>query len=233
MPRVSVLIPTWNRERYLGQAIESVLAQTYRDFEVIVVDDGSTDGTAALVRRYETVRYVYQPHSGIPAARNRALEEARGELIAWLDSDDMYEPEKLERQVEYLDSHPTCQIVFCLQRSFSDIADSEMTDRQRRLAAIYGDGVRVYLASACIRREVFTRYGGFEEKYAYGEDTEWIARICAAGVSVRTLLEERLYLCRIHDGQISYTHPPMVGRATLSIFADAIRRAKRREKSQC
>ena len=168
-PRVSVLIPSWNREEYLGEAIESVLAQTYRDFEIVVVDDGSTDGTAELVGRYGGVRYIWQPHSGISAARNRALEEARSELIAWLDSDDLYAPTKLEKQVAYLDAHPECQIVFCLPVGFSGIEYSNMTPSQQRLMDAYGAEYKRCLPAACIRETLFAQQGHFLPGYRSGD----------------------------------------------------------------
>jgi glycosyltransferase involved in cell wall biosynthesis len=96
MPRVSVVIPTYNCAKFLGRTIDSALRQTYRDFEIIVVDDGSTDGTQALVAAYEeSVRYVYQTNQGASAARNAALSRASGELIAYLDADDLWRPDKL------------------------------------------------------------------------------------------------------------------------------------------
>ena len=101
MPRVSVVIPTYNCAKFLGRTIDSALRQTYRDFEIIVVDDGSTDGTQALVAAYEeSVRYVYQTNQGASAARNAALSRASGEFIAYLDADDLWRPDKLSRQEE-------------------------------------------------------------------------------------------------------------------------------------
>jgi glycosyltransferase involved in cell wall biosynthesis len=112
MPRVSVIIPTYNCEQFIGRAINSALAQTYRDFEVIVVDDGSTDRTQSLVAGYgDAVHYVYQSNQGASAARNAALTRAGGEFIAYLDADDLWDPEKLVRQIAYLDAHPACGFV--------------------------------------------------------------------------------------------------------------------------
>lgn len=112
MPRVSVVVPTYNCAKFLGRTIDSALRQTYRDFEIIVVDDGSTDGTQALIAAYEeSVRYVYQTNQGASAARNAALSRASGELIAYLDADDLWRPDKLSRQVEFLDAHSTCGLV--------------------------------------------------------------------------------------------------------------------------
>jgi teichuronic acid biosynthesis glycosyltransferase TuaG len=102
MPAVSVIIPAYNAEAFLARAIDSVEAQTFRDFEIVVVDDGSTDGTGDVLRDLSGVRYIRQPHLGAAAARNRALEEATGALVAFLDADDEWLPEKLARQLEFM-----------------------------------------------------------------------------------------------------------------------------------
>ncbi|MBW2258128.1 MAG: glycosyltransferase family 2 protein, partial [Deltaproteobacteria bacterium] len=108
-PKVSVVIPVYNRERYIGQAIDSILSQSFRDFELIVVDDGSSDGTPAVVERCgdPRVRLVrHETNQGIPRTRNRGLLEARGEYVAWLDSDDVALPQRLRVQVDVLDRSP-------------------------------------------------------------------------------------------------------------------------------
>src|ERR1700733_15378431 len=106
-PKVSVIVPTWNRVSLLGTAIESVLAQTFRDLEVVIVDDGSVDATESLVRRHqqtdERIRYVRQEHRGISAAMNAGIRESRGRYIARLDSDDQWLPDLLETEVAILD----------------------------------------------------------------------------------------------------------------------------------
>ncbi len=106
-PRVSVIIPTYNRSGYLRQAIKSVLAQTFEDFEIVVVDDGSTDDTAAVVASFDDPRVVYlrQDNAGRSMACNAGLKQARGEYLAFLDDDDLYLPEKLAVQAAYLDAH--------------------------------------------------------------------------------------------------------------------------------
>lgn len=110
-PRVSVIIPTFNRAWILAEAVESVLAQIYRDQELIVVDDGSTDGTEALLDPYaDHLRVIRQPNRGVSAARNAGIAAAAGDLIAFLDSDDIWLPEKLERQVAFFDAHPDALI---------------------------------------------------------------------------------------------------------------------------
>ena len=110
---VSVIIPTHNRAGIIGAAIESVLAQSYRDIEVVIVDDGSTDDTRAVVERYGwPVRYVHQPNGGVSSARNFGFRHARGEFIALLDSDDAFLPWKIQAQVEMLKAHPEVGMVW-------------------------------------------------------------------------------------------------------------------------
>ncbi|NEP81377.1 MAG: glycosyltransferase family 2 protein, partial [Okeania sp. SIO3B3] len=111
-PRVSVIIPVYNGDRYISQAIESVLVQTYRSYEIIVIDDGSTDNTRLVLEPYiEDIRYVYQENQGVSAARNHGIDLARGELIAFLDADDFFLPDKLTGQVGVFDAQPNLGIV--------------------------------------------------------------------------------------------------------------------------
>lgn len=112
MPRVSIIIPTYNLAQYIGRTLATVFGQTYTDYEVIVADDGSTDDTQnALSRWYGRIIYLYQQNRGVAGARNLALSKASGEFIAYLDADDMWYPHKLERQVSFLDTHPDCGVV--------------------------------------------------------------------------------------------------------------------------
>lgn len=224
--RVSVLIVTYNRAAYICDAIESVLTQIYRDFEIVVVDDGSTDKTEQLVSRYPAVRYIYQPHTGIPCARNRALAEARGELIAWLDSDDRYAPEKLERQVAWLDTHPECQIIFCRIHCFSAIPRQKMSVRQKTISDVTNRS-KIEMASACMYKELYERYGTYDEKYIYSEDTEFYIRLKVCGIDTSQCIDAPLYYRRIHDTNISY-HDPISGDQYLGIYSNAIRNAKKR-----
>lgn len=106
MPQVSVIIPTYNRARYVTEAIDSVLAQTYQDYEVIVIDDGSTDNTREVLEPYmDRIRYIRQENAGVSAARNRGIGEAQGQWLAFLDSDDIWLPEKLESHTAFIVEH--------------------------------------------------------------------------------------------------------------------------------
>src|SRR6056297_1237246 len=113
MPKISVVIPTYNRAKFITTAINSVLDQTYRDFEIIVVDDGSTDQTQEKLESYggRITNHSYTPNRGVSYARNRGIELARGEYIAFLDSDDYWKPEKLQKQFEFFQLHPDYSVV--------------------------------------------------------------------------------------------------------------------------
>ena len=113
MPKVSIIIPAFNCERFIGEAIDSVLAQTYTDFELIVVDDGSEDQTAQKVKQYgEKLTYLYQPNSGQAKARNLGYAHSNGEYLAFLDADDRWYPQMLEVEVQALDSNPQMGLVY-------------------------------------------------------------------------------------------------------------------------
>lgn len=226
--RVSVLIPVYNCSRYIGAAIESVLAQTFQDFEIIVIDDGSEDETASIVKCYEGVRYVYQEHAGVSAARNRALKEARGELVDFLDADDLILPEKLEKQIAYLDANPDCEIVFCQYQNFLDMDEDKITLRHRQVMA---SREAHRLAGSLIRAELFEQWGNFNVRMDYGEDTEWLMGIEFGGVDVSHLVDEVLYLRRIYENNITLMHRKIKLKTIegLPLKAEALRRSIKRK----
>jgi len=118
--KVSVIIPTFNRAKYIGEAIDSVLAQTYPVSEIIVIDDGSTDRTKDIVRKYgHPVKYVFQENRGPSSARNMGLRMAQGNYIAFIDSDDMWEPDKVEIQIDFFRKYPQVDFVFGHMANFS------------------------------------------------------------------------------------------------------------------
>ena len=114
MPKVSVIIPTYNRAAYVKEAIDSVLGQSYEDYEIIVVDDGSSDDTNAVVKGFgdSRIRYIYQKNKGISGARNTGIRNARAQFVALLDSDDIWFPQILELEVPILDQNPDLCLVY-------------------------------------------------------------------------------------------------------------------------
>lgn len=192
-PLVSVLMPAYNVADYIGEAIESVLRQTWQPVEVIVVNDGSTDGTAGVARRYvPPIRLFDQRHAGIGASRNRALEEARGEYLALLDSDDYWPPEKLERQMAVLASQPEVDFVFGAVSQFVSPELARGEEERRVPPAGYRPGRS---PGTCLgRRTAFARVGPFRADLKVGEFVDWWAR--AAELGVRSVVLPQVLLHR-------------------------------------
>jgi len=118
---VTVIIPTYNSAKYITEAVDSVLAQTYKNFEIIVVDDGSTDDTDEVLKPYmDKIIYIKKKNGGPASARNRGIESSSGEFIAFLDADDVWLPEKLERQVEFMKNNPEVEIIFTKVANYED-----------------------------------------------------------------------------------------------------------------
>ncbi len=139
MHLVSILIPAYNDEEYVGDSIESALAQTYPECEVIVVDDGSTDDTAREVRNYDRVKLITQTNQGAPAARNRGLEAASGTYIQFLDADDLLHPSKIEAQIERLDDSPQGTVAVSPTCYFQDGQDPEQGRRSQGSDSLNSD----------------------------------------------------------------------------------------------
>jgi glycosyltransferase involved in cell wall biosynthesis len=205
---VSIVIPTYNRCRYLVEAVECVLAQTYEPIEVIVVDDGSTDGTAAAMERFVgRAQYLTQENQGPSAARNLGIGHSTGEYIAFLDSDDLWAPTKVEKQVAILERSPQVGVVFC-EALRLDCQTGET--RARPVGAeMRGDLRRKLLRRNCItgsasaamvRRACFEKVGVFDEALRSAEDWDmWIrlSRECHFD-----FVPERLVTLRNHGGNL-------------------------------
>jgi glycosyltransferase involved in cell wall biosynthesis len=207
--RVSVLMPAYNAERYLPEALDSVLSQSRQPFEVIVVDDGSSDGTANVARGYgERIRYEHQPNAGIGAARNRGVELARGDQLAFLDADDRWEPDKLERQLAVLEAEPRPDIVLGLARQF--VSPDLPAEAQARIRCP-DEAQPGYLPSAMlVSRATFERVGPFATDLHVGEFIDWMAR--ARELGLRELMLDTVVLWRrLHDTNQSVRHRDRMG----------------------
>ena len=198
-PLVSVIIPVYNYDRYLGEAIASVLSQTHQYLEVIVVDDGSTDQSGEVARSFggRGVRYCHQVHAGIGPARNKGVELARGDFLAFLDADDRWPEEKLERQVEAFENHPALEMIFgqAVQLQNGPEWDAGVKDKKPPEAGMVPGMVP---GTMLIKRDAFFRVGKFPGGLKVGEFIDWYAR--AVELQIRSLVLPDLFLWRrIHD----------------------------------
>jgi glycosyltransferase involved in cell wall biosynthesis len=183
-PIVSVVIPTYGRRALVTSALESVVSQTLRDYEIIVVDDSSPDDTGAVLRPYverNVARYVRQPHRGVAAARNRGVREARGEFLAFLDDDDLWPPDKLEWQLEALGEHPEAGLVYGFMESFGTERPYRWPPPDApsgwvREAFLTGNWIRSP-GQTLIRRAAFEAAKGFDESLRGAEDWDFYLRL--------------------------------------------------------
>lgn len=204
LPLISVVIPTRNRAHYLVEAIESVLAQSYGNREIIVVDDGSTDHTADIVAAFgDRVRFVRQENRGTGAARNAGITHAAGEFLAFLDDDDTWTEGKLARQMRVFQTAPETDAVYGHMEQF---VSPELDDEQRaRFRHLAGQVIPAPIAPAMlIRRASFDRVGLFDESLPIGLEMDWYARLCEAGLKT-VMLDAVLYRRRLHGSNINLT----------------------------
>jgi glycosyltransferase involved in cell wall biosynthesis len=195
-PPISVMIGVYNAAPYLAEAIESVLAQDYEPLELIVVDDGSDDGSAEVAKSFPVVKYLFQENAGNGAARNRAVEAATGELFAFVDADDRFTPGKLILQKAALDSDPGLDMVFGhVQEFLSPELDEETRAALRPPAPAPMPWTAPNLM--LIRRASFLRVGPFSTTFRVGVTVDWFARASEAGLRYAVLpevvLERRLH----------------------------------------
>ncbi|HEY2586755.1 MAG TPA: glycosyltransferase family A protein [Tepidisphaeraceae bacterium] len=210
-PRVSVVIPAYNAQRYLFEAMESVLTQTYRNFEVIVVDDGSTDRTPqiidSLAAHDRRVRRLTIPHGGIVKGLNAGVQAARGEYIARTDADDLCVPDRFERQVRYLDDHPDCVLVGS-KVTLVDPYNSTLWDVEVKAdhdgiegELLNGNGWAVIHPSAMLRKSAVMEAGGYRPEYEWVEDLDLFLRMAQFGRLAN--LQDSMLRYRQHYGSVN------------------------------
>ena len=220
---VSVVIPVFNGERYLGAAIKSVLAQTYGRVEIIVVDDGSTDASGDVAQAFPEVRYIYQNHGGQAIARNRGVAAATGEFLAFLDADDLWLRDKLQCQTDALTENPSLSMVFGHVRQFYDPETAGNTTH----AALPQDVPGHLPGAMLIRRAEFLRVGGFDARWKVGEVVDWYARATEALLQERML--DRIVLeRRIHDGNLGIRHRDSADNDYVAVVKQALDRRRAR-----
>jgi glycosyltransferase involved in cell wall biosynthesis len=230
-PTISVLMPVFNAERYVAAAVESVLVQTLGDFEFIIIDDGSTDRSPAILaefaRRDSRIRLLRQANTGHSVAMNEGLRLCRGEFVARMDADDISRPERFQQQVTFLRAHPECVLVGCgLLRIDADgdplceelLPETHEPIEERLLA---GQGAICHPATM-IRRQAMVRVGGYREAFHGAEDHDLWLRLGEIGRLAN--LPDVLFLSRIHQQNYAYVYESRSRRAVSLAVTEACAR---------
>jgi glycosyltransferase involved in cell wall biosynthesis len=227
LPLVSVVIPVYNGELFLTEAVDSIRWQNYEPLEIVIVDDGSTDRTVQIIENLgKDIRFISQANQGPGAARNRALEVARGELIAFLDADDQWPRGKLHLQVRYLLDHPEHDLVTGLIRLVT------MPGANNRFRSIVPDDTmsHINLGAAVCRRRLFDQVGLFDESFRMSEDQDWFLRVREHKVPI-IILEDITLFYRLHDNNMTHDCKPSDYLLT-RLFKQSLERRRRQNQGK-
>ena len=237
MPKISVVIPLYNKEKSIASTLRTVLNQTFSDYEIVIVNDGSTDGSVEEIEKVQDdrIRLVHQPNAGVSAARNRGIEEAKGDLIAFLDADDEWKPEYLATQYHLFQKYPECSVFAC-NYEFRDVSGKVTPTLIHKLPFVGGDGIlsNYFEVASCshppicsisvmVKKQVMQAIGGFPVGVKSGEDLLTWARLSMKGQIA--FCKRPLAIYNLGEGY-DYTHlPPRrqdrndpVGRSLLQLY---------------
>jgi glycosyltransferase involved in cell wall biosynthesis len=232
---ISVLMPVYNSRRFLGQSVGSILDQTFRDFEFIIIDDGSSDRSLAILERYarrdRRIRLVSRANTGYSRALNQALSMARGEFLARMDSDDVARPRRFERQLEYLRGHPECAAVGCrvleidpwgvpLKTTSNELDHDPIVEQ-----LLKGAGAEIPHPGVMMRRSPVVALGGYRVEYEPVEDLDLYLRLSERGRLANlpdVLLEYRQHLASVNQLRCAEQV-----RLASRVVAEALRRRER------
>ncbi len=228
--QVAVIIPTYNSAAYLARAIKSVLTQTYCHYQIVVVDDGSTDDTQVVLKSFEgQIVSLYQPNSGQACARNRGIRSSQSRYIAFLDADDEWVPRKLEKQIAFLEDNPDFAMVYsdCITSGTGPFAGPHFARIGRpatgRVFAQFLDNCNVFTPTVVVRRDCLESVGAFNESLRVSEDFNLWLRIAAVGKI--GAIEEALAIRHPRHSSLSSTTPANQMLAnSVACFEDVLQR---------
>lgn len=224
--RVSCIVPVFNGARFVGEAIDSILRQSWPDLEVVVVDDGSTDATPDVLAGYGTrIRSLRQDNAGPAAARNLGLEESRGEFVAFLDADDIWVDDKLASQIALLRERPDVDLCSGHLKSFW-IPELDHERERFENHPYHREQAMLSPCTLLTRRRIFEALGGFDPSLRTGEDTDWFIRYMRAGYRIETVPRLLLHR-RQHTSNLTRESRP--GREGV---LDLIKRALDRDRAR-
>lgn len=199
-PLVSVVMVVKNGESYLKDAIDSVLKQTYSNYEIILIDGKSIDKTAQIAQSYSQIRYYLQENTGIAIAYNQGIDLAEGELIAFLSCDDLWTPDKLQSQVEYMVEHPNVEYTVAQVRFFLEKGHSPPPTF--RMDLLKGNHIGKIMETLVARKSLFDKIGKLNPKFKTAEDVDWFARASDAQIPMAIIPKVLLHK-RVHNVNLS------------------------------
>jgi glycosyltransferase involved in cell wall biosynthesis len=215
-PLISVVIPAHNAEKYLAEALESVRSQAFSDYEIIVIDDGSTDRTAEIASRYDGVVLLSQSNRGEAGARNTGIRAARGKYVAFLDADDVWLPSKLEKQAAHLVAHPWTVWTYTDALVFDSATRRTICRIGERIRLHEGEIARPLLlrnfipsATPVVKKTALTEAGLFDEARERRMGVDWSMWLRLAERHAATLIDEPLAMIRKHASNISQGWDPL------------------------
>ncbi len=221
IPAISVILPVYNQEQYVAETIESVLSQTFADFELLLHDDGSTDGSAAIIRDYAArdprIRASFASNAGRCGATNALVAQARGEWCAFLDADDVMLPARLATQLAYHQAHPEVDATSCHCHYINEHGRHMGTQRyyglrtaeEGRQSLAKNEVVLVAFTGLMLRRRVFEQSGGLQNRFWPCDDMEFVNRLLEQGFSL-VILEQVLMCYRVHTSAVTMSNPMQV-----------------------
>ncbi|MDZ4850473.1 MAG: glycosyltransferase family A protein [Pirellulaceae bacterium] len=234
IPQVSIVMPAFESQRYIAQAIRSIQAQTLRDFELIVIDDGSTDRTASIVselaREDSRIRLFSQDKADIAVSRNRGLKEARAPFVAAMDADDVNYRNRLEMQVAFMNKNPTCVCLgaavdlcddrgFVFSTEFHPIGHDQILER-----LLNGDGAVIRQPVCMVRADCARSVGGYDSRYSSTEDLDLFLRLSEIGTLSN--IDKPLLMYRLHRGSVNQNRYELQRRHQLHIVREAHERRR-------
>ena len=205
MPTVSVIIHTYNNEKFIAETVESVLNQTYKDYEIVVVDDGSVDGTRDALKPYmQKIRYHYKENGGIASAKNAGIKLSQTEYVAFLDHDDLWVPDKLQLQMEHFSENPQIGLVYAKYTSFRDGKELRTKPEKGYSGWIFKELLSksfIQTSTVVVKRECLDAVGPYDETFSLGDEYDMFLRI--ARKFQCGFVDKGLTRYRVHDTNAS------------------------------
>jgi glycosyltransferase involved in cell wall biosynthesis len=198
-PLISVIIPVYNGGAFLAEAVSSIVRQNYDPLEIIIIDDGSTDDTAAIAKNFREATYVYQENKGAAAARNHGLRIAQGELVCFLDADDLWTDNKITLQLSYFEKLPSTEVVI----AYTQRMQLREIKNKQHIFQNYSEPVLVMgFVASMMRRSIFDKVGFIDETFRHCEDWDWFMKAKELGISM-IVHRDVVTFYRRHDSNTS------------------------------